>query len=485
VLEQLFQHLYQALSRDPLPRPGILVRCVGIGATAAPSSYWVTIRNDHLYGTPQVAGSVPADGAGSFVPAHPALDLDLLDLDGNGARTLRDLVNVLNATPGFAAQLADEGLANLWAAALVDGSYDIQTDSPATGFGANQQLPIYGSLLWAMLKPIAWSLRRSYDEALAGLRDSQPSAAYGMWLNSLGDLYGVDRLAGESDAAYKLRLYYDIIAPRCNNVAMAQYLNFALGLADVTVTDDPATPFKFDVNLTLQEFGGLGFDADQIRTIVERIKAWGVVWALVITAKDSDVVQSDAWTALQEFQFKGASEDVGFLLPQEQFAARMTEHFTDPLRRPFYYLVTNISTLYQGNTWDSRTNDWRCVLKGRSQHFVSWVALILDTYHDSGPQYTSPGESFAVTAITQQHAIAVRGGVEDATRFVDGVDATAAHAGQRFREPVTPRWPALYTNRMWSRSGDPVSRVSAKWPSSAEWVRSVGEATSLSLFFPG
>lgn len=150
-------------------------------------------------------------------------DLRDFTLDGLAARLQR---------AGYAATAA-ERWRDLAATTLV----------PAFSPVASQHgLASYTSALWRILRPLTLLLDLWGDDLQAGLAQMDVRYAEGRWLDWWGVLYGVQRAVGEGDDRYRRRIVWEVIAPRCNNVAMEHILKEALGY-DARVTDGagPAT----------------------------------------------------------------------------------------------------------------------------------------------------------------------------------------------------------------------------------------------------
>jgi hypothetical protein len=309
MIERLLSNLYSAINTDPQASPAILIGFTPINAIV-PAAYWVEVKDGVLYGTNGVGLNAlqvvnPLDTP--FPHANLAIPL-------RGV-TLQAVVDVINATAGFTAELIEGTNPQYSALMLVDGVQDVVE---------NPRLPIALSLLWAMYRPVADALVAARDDTGEALKQISPQFATGVWLSSLGDLYGVDRQADEDDVTYRQRVLYTVLKPRANNVAMADYLKFALALQSVDVTDDDASlhtgiapdvalPYKFFVDLQPNATGGLPISPASIYNIVQAIKAWGTIWSLRIIDLYSETYPTAEIEADSTIQITGAPEDASGL----------------------------------------------------------------------------------------------------------------------------------------------------------------------------
>lgn len=452
-LQRLLQGLYLALSRDPQPQPGIIVELVPIG-TSLPSSYWVRIEDDRLRGTPQVvqAPAGPIDPLGPDAPAHQSLDIDLY-----ATGTLQQLVTQIGALPGFSARLAAGANGGQKASALVEGVFDLVT--------LQGQLSVYGSLLWALLKPVAWAMKSAYTDATATLAATNPGTAQAQWLSNLGDLYGLDRFVDEADEQYRTRLLYQVIKPRCNNVAMEEYLKWSLGLSAVTITDDPVIDFRFLVNLFLEPGGGLPVPIPHLRAVVEQIKAWGVIWAVNLTGLDSEsFLVTQIVTESVQLSLQGAAETFDVRTSGEQYTAQVTQRYTDTARATQHYLWTN-RWLQSHTAVISSTNNVDVVLFSKAGSYRSWVRGIIDVWR-SLPHNSPATETWSVIAHALESAAYRLGSIEDGSLLRTLARETIHTAlAAPYRETPPSRWRIFRTNRPTSRTNDTNNRLSAGAPS--------------------
>lgn len=144
--------------------------------------------------------------------------------------TVSQLVSHLAAQPGYRIEYATTGAdAQLGARVLLDGSgdQDLSNGDHLTG---------YSSVLWAFLESFAAELREAAEQIAQMLRQMSIRTAEDVWLDELGDYYGVPRLAGESDGAYGPRLIAEVLRPRSNNVAIAQAIRSWTG-QETSVSD--------------------------------------------------------------------------------------------------------------------------------------------------------------------------------------------------------------------------------------------------------
>lgn len=136
------------------------------------------------------------------------------------------------------------------ALALADGG----GDQDASGGGL---LGVQNSLLWAVLSAWARELARAAAQVPALIAQVSLATAEGDWQDLHGEYYAVPRLPGESDVTYRTRIIAETLAPRGNNVVIADSVRKVAGLApgEVTVPDAPLHPANsyglFDVVLAV------------------------------------------------------------------------------------------------------------------------------------------------------------------------------------------------------------------------------------------
>lgn len=216
----------------------------------------------------------------TMVAGGPGSDL-VVDLT---AYTIGSLVTYLEAQSGYTVPYVDGSgeVTGLAATVLIDGNGD-------QGQSNGDHLYSYTSVLWAFMEPIAVELKAAADEIDQMLLQMTPQTASGEWLDVLGSYYGVDRLAGETDDVYALRIPL-IGRPAGNNVALEMAINTITNGLLATVTDSPVEAFTipfsgftgtsyglFDVVYSI-DLGGsddINFYAARVTAIVEALRDAG------------------------------------------------------------------------------------------------------------------------------------------------------------------------------------------------------------------
>ena len=201
VLQRLLGRLPEAIVRDPVPVDALAL--VVSGASA-----------------PVVA--TVADGVltiGSASTAVSPVSLELRD------STLSGLVDWFTAnTTGYTVTLADSALAALRATVLIEGILDLNVDGGVVW-------PAFTSVLHALAMAWALALIDAHRDLDAALAQFDVRRATGQWIDLLGLVLGVPRLASEvgNDAAYRVRLLRERFEEKGNNRAIEYLLFTATG----------------------------------------------------------------------------------------------------------------------------------------------------------------------------------------------------------------------------------------------------------------
>jgi len=147
------------------------------------------------------------------------------------AYSLSGLIDFIAAQPGYSVPYSDlTGISSLSGTVLIDGGAD-QDDSNG------DHLHAYTSSLWAYLESQAGEiklLRTAVDEALLQM---SAQTAGGEWVDEHGSYYAVQRVNGESDAAYAARIVAEVGRARGTNVAIGSAIRQATGSVGVAVDD--------------------------------------------------------------------------------------------------------------------------------------------------------------------------------------------------------------------------------------------------------
>lgn len=108
--------------------------------------------------------------------------------------------------------------------------------------GGVATLRAYSTIEWAFLDAAASVLHAARESVIAMPREMVLHSASGWWLDYLGSHYKVDRNDGEPDQDYATRILYTVLAPKSNNVSIAEAIYHATGRRyKVDVVDAPLT----------------------------------------------------------------------------------------------------------------------------------------------------------------------------------------------------------------------------------------------------
>lgn len=213
-----------------------------------------------------------------------------------GQHTVTGLVNHLANQPGYAVQYIDGSeLAQLSARVLLDGAGDISRSNGDHLYG-------YSNVLWAFLETTANELEQAKTAIAEMLRQLSTKTASDMWLDELGDQYGVLRMLGELDQQYGPRIIAEVLRPRENNIAMEAAIRIftgqqakvtdvvewtiALPAHDSSITHNGASTYSssasplyglFDVQYGYDLLNGGDFTEFQqtVRELIDRLRAAG------------------------------------------------------------------------------------------------------------------------------------------------------------------------------------------------------------------
>ncbi len=212
----------------------------------------------------------------------------LFDLTQYGMQSLVDALQ----TQGWGAALSPGIPADLAATALVDTGYSQDSPVPLQNVADYPVLAVPASVAWQILRPIAatWEgMRQDLASLLLGILE-------GPWLDNLGTYLQIPRIGGEPDSLYQTRLYGLAITGSPNGVALEAFLA-ALGYS-VAVTDTTPGQFTATVQWPTQPPEGFVYSQGQMQTMIDTLKAVGVIATVVFASQLSDTLTlSDSLTA--------------------------------------------------------------------------------------------------------------------------------------------------------------------------------------------
>jgi hypothetical protein len=166
--------------------------------------------------------------------------------------------------PGFG-----NGVADLGAVVLTDGTYNLAD---------NQYLGGATNLVWALLRPIARTLRRGQGYGSDLVRQIDLRNVEGPWLDRWGEIYGVPRVYPETDNAYRRRMSATVFQPRVSPTSIEKALHDGLGLLDVSITENTG-PNSFTIGVTVREDDARLF-GNIISDIINKYRAAGTLYSL-------------------------------------------------------------------------------------------------------------------------------------------------------------------------------------------------------------
>lgn len=185
---------------------------------------------------------------------------------------------------GWGAELSPGIPADLAATALVDTGYSALSPVPLQDVAEYPALLVAGSPLWNVMRPLAttWeSMRSELTSLLIGILE-------GPWLDNLGTYLQIPRIGGEPDSLYQTRLYGLAITGSPNAVAMEAFFA-ALGYA-VAVANTTPGQFTATVQWPTQPPQGFVYSQDQMQTMIDTLKAVGVIATVVFASQLSDTL---------------------------------------------------------------------------------------------------------------------------------------------------------------------------------------------------
>lgn len=210
-----------------------------------------------------------------------------------GDFTINTLAAAL-AADGFTVSGVTTTYQQLSALSLVEGSGDELVSN-------GNRLHVYTSLLWVILSAYAAELRGAEAQIVQALRQMLITQAEGEWLDLWGQLYGVGRWSGESDAAYAPRIPHEAFRIRVNARAIELAIRDATGY-DVRIEE----PWEDVFTLDQSELSGPDrlYDGELIgyhiiRPVARGMVDWERVFAVINRNRAAGVLIAGS-TALQE-----------------------------------------------------------------------------------------------------------------------------------------------------------------------------------------
>lgn len=148
----------------------------------------------------------------------PFVSVNLVDpYDAIRNITIQNLYTQLQVVRGLKAQDLNVSMGALGTHALIEGSFNLQAGVPFN-------VEIATSLLWAIFKPLAYVLQNAKNDVDSAVQQLDFLTSSGEFLDYWGTIFGIARYSGEPDYEYSIRLLWETIKPRLNNIAIENLL---------------------------------------------------------------------------------------------------------------------------------------------------------------------------------------------------------------------------------------------------------------------
>lgn len=240
--QKLLNRLNRVFNRDPQQVLALRIRYLGGTMTWQVADGWLYLSaqttTSNLTTAAISGGEVATDaalsGGGQLVDAavtliggnsSPSIDLSQY--------TIQTLAQHIATLPGWSVEYLDDTgtVSGLSARVLIDGSGNQDLSN-------GDHLYAYTSLLWAWLESVGGELATARAAVEAAPSQMVVQTSSKTWLDQLGNLYAVDRNAGELDSDYSPRILASIGRPAGNNVALEMAINTVTGGLQARVVDD-------------------------------------------------------------------------------------------------------------------------------------------------------------------------------------------------------------------------------------------------------
>jgi hypothetical protein len=198
--------------------------------------------------------------------------------------TVGSLADAMEAD-GFDVLRVNSAYWHLSALALVEGSNDQWVSN-------GDHLRVFTSLMWALLQGYSREVDEAQEQIRQALLQMIIATAEGEWLSLWGDLYGVPRTTGETDAALRLRIPREAFRLRVNPRAIEAAIKELTG-KDVVILEPWQDVFTLDQSLLsgpdktqdgdrvgpflIQPYSAIPIDWSDVLPIIERCRPAGVI----------------------------------------------------------------------------------------------------------------------------------------------------------------------------------------------------------------
>lgn len=267
MLNRLLDNIHPALNKDP--QMSTAINLIGSGT--------VIINNDTL----QILGASPAQ----------------FNLRGY---TLGSLTTALNNVGGMTAQCPITS--NLSASILISGTYQLPC-----------KIPIFNSMLWQILKPVALALVDALGAESQALLEMIQTTSDGAWLDSFGEIFGVVRESGEPDSLYSTRIFNLSVGVRVNNIAIQKALHDVQ--YDSDVSDSGSAVFTVSIQIPTNPPQGFVYSTAQLRDVIDQIRPSGVPYTILSQGTMSDsMTLTESFTAIHATTIQYSTRKRGQLI---------------------------------------------------------------------------------------------------------------------------------------------------------------------------
>ena len=222
--------------------------------------------------------------------------------------TINDLVAAFN-TAGFTTSLLSSGLGTYPARGLFETTEAV---------GSTPAILYYPtSIFYKEMQTYGWVLQDQANRITAAAAMLNMRDATDIWLDYWGSLFDVFRNPGESDVLYGPRIFWQIIQPNQNNVALEIIVMNTLGL-DVVIQDAVDVLSSIDIGLQSNAPGRflLDWTPDSSLTTDEIAATTAQIKALVRQYKAAgfDFLEQTSGTTVTESDSLTTSENVDLML---------------------------------------------------------------------------------------------------------------------------------------------------------------------------
>jgi hypothetical protein len=163
--------------------------------------------------------------------------------------TIRDLYDMLGDNKIATVSNLNLALSGLTVSALVEGEFDLFTSTTNSIMAST-------SLLWSIFRPLAYVLEDAKGDVEVAIRQLGFITAQGDFLDYWGKIFNVSRYLNEPDYEYSIRLLWETVKPRLNNVAIENIIKQGVGydarVIDFTnkilLTDGFSNPTHLDID---------------------------------------------------------------------------------------------------------------------------------------------------------------------------------------------------------------------------------------------